>query len=193
MEKSFVERRKDARLPFENRILFSQGEKTTTAYADNISRGGIFVKHLDPFPLDVTGHLMFMLPDFEESLCVKAKVVHIVFDRKRCEIECGMGIQFVEMTENFKEIIHHHILNEERVYWELQRLLETPKPDSAEIEKYTRRITHLQGMDLLNLRYKVNRTCAILENPTDPALDDEEPQDLEEEGGEAPKKTVWAK
>src|SRR5688572_25843424 len=94
----FIERRKEYRLPFQEKVIFSDGQKSMAAYAANISRGGIFATSLDPFPIDTQGFLAFFLPGQNSSFCVKAKVVHIVFDRQRCEIECGMGFQFLELT-----------------------------------------------------------------------------------------------
>lgn len=159
----FIERRKEYRLPFGEKIIFSDGKKATTSYAANVSRGGLFVVSLDPYPIDTTGYLAFLLPNQPVSVCVKAKVVHIVFDRQRCEIECGMGFQFMDVNESQRSILNLHILNEQATYLELKKLLSEPRPDQIELEKTLRKMPSLARYDLLGLRYKVNRICTIFE------------------------------
>src|SRR5258708_818748 len=99
-ESTFIERRKEYRLPCTEKVIFTDSLKTGTAHTVNISRGGIFVTSLDPFPIDTQINLAFGLPEQPNCFCVKAKVAHIVFDRQRCEVECGMGFQFLELNES---------------------------------------------------------------------------------------------
>lgn len=160
---SFIERRKEYRLPYGEKVIFTDGRSSGTAYAANISRGGVFVMSLDPFPIDTMVSLSFFLPSQAHSFCVKGKVAHIVFDRQRCEIECGMGFQFLELNESQKSILNLHILNEQSTYMELKKHLSQPKPDSAEIARCLKKMPALAKLDLLALRYRVNRICTILE------------------------------
>ena len=168
---SFIERRKEYRLPYGEKVIFTDGRNSGTAYASNISRGGVFVTSLDPFPIDTLVSLAFFLPSQPHSFCVKGKVAHIVFDRQRCEIECGMGFQFLELNESQKSILNLHILNEQSTYMELKKLLAEPKPDSTEIARCLKNMPSLAKLDLLALRYRVNRICTILE--PSPNVDDE--------------------
>jgi Tfp pilus assembly protein PilZ len=162
-ESNFIERRKECRLPYSEKVIFTDGQRTLTAYAANISRGGVFAMSLDPWPIDTTGFLAFCLPNQEMSICVKAKVVHIVFDRQRCEIECGMGFQFQDLTDSQKSILNLYILNEQSTYRELKKLLDAKQPNTAEIARCLKRMPSLLKYDLLGLRYKVNRICTIFE------------------------------
>lgn len=162
-EANFVERRKENRLPFKDKVIFTDGHKSATAHSVNISRGGIFAVSMDPYPIDTQVMLAFMLPSQSASFCVKAKVAHIVFDRQRCEVECGMGIMFLDLTDAQKSILNLHILNEQTAYLELKKVLANPKPDPALLQKYLKRIPSLQEPDILGLRYRVNRICTIFE------------------------------
>jgi Tfp pilus assembly protein PilZ len=167
---TFVERRKEHRLPYTEKIIFTDGKTSRAFYAANISRGGVFVMSLEPYPIETSGHLAFTLPNHPMSLCVKAKVVHIVFDRQKCEIECGMGFQFCDLNESQKSLVNLHILNEKSIYLELKKLLEVTPPDGAEIGRVLKKMPALARFDLLGLRYKVNRICTIFEpglNPND--------------------------
>ena len=163
-----IERRKEYRLPYDQKIIFTDGESAVAAYAINISRGGIFVTSLDPFPIDTTGFVALLLPNQTHCLSVKAKVAHIVFDRQRCEIECGMGFQFLDLNEQQRSILNLHILNEQATYLELKKLLVTDRPDAQELARCLKRMPSLLKYDLLGLRYKVNRICTIFE--PDPSL-----------------------
>jgi Tfp pilus assembly protein PilZ len=163
MSEQFIERRKEPRLPYSEKIILTDGESCRTAYAANISRGGFFIMSLDSFPIDTFVHLSFFLPHIPASICLKGKTAHIVYDKQRCEIECGMGIEFVNLAESQKAILNTHMLNEQRTYTELQKLFETFPPDPVEVEKCLGTIPSLKRYDLLALRYKVHRICTIFE------------------------------
>lgn len=166
MSATFVERRKEYRLPFEDKIIFSDGKRTYTGYALNISRGGLFVTSLDPFPIETHGHIAFFLPQRETCLTFKAKVVHIVFDRQRCEVENGMGFMFMDMTSEQKELIDNHIRADQDCYLELKRLLAADRPDAQQMQEQLQRLPSLRRHDLLALRYRVNRICTLFEAPS---------------------------
>lgn len=159
----FVERRKEYRLPFGEKVIFTDGKSAATAYAINMSRGGLFATSLEPLPIDTQVALAFCIPDNASSFCLKAKVAHIVFDRQRCEIDCGMGFQFLELTESHKSVLNLFILNQQAAYLELKQLLAEERPDPIQLRTLTAKIPTLHGTDLLNLRYRVNRICTIFE------------------------------
>jgi len=164
----FIERRKEARIPFNDKVIFTDGQKTSTAYAVNISRGGVFVMSLDPFPIDTQIFLAFCLPSHPTTFCVKGKVAHIVFDRQRCEVENGMGLMFLELDESQKSIMNLHILNQQSAYLELKKLLTSERPAPSEITRCLRKIPTLSpSSDLLSLRYRASRICSIFEPPPD--------------------------
>ena len=159
----FVERRKQYRLPYEEKIVFTDGNRSFTGYASNISRGGLFVTSLEPFPIDTKGYIAFFIPGQEENLCLKAKVVHVVFDRQRCEIENGMGFVFADLTEQQQELLNNHLTAEEAAYMELKQILSVEHPNNAELVRCLARLPSLRRHDLLALRYRVNRICTLFE------------------------------
>lgn len=161
----FVERRKQHRLPYEEKIVFTDGQRSFTGYASNISIGGVFITSLDPFPIETQGYMAFFIPGLDRNLCLKAKVVHIVFDRQRCEIENGMGFMFLEMTEAQKHLLVVHVQGEQDAYLELKQILSAEHPNSAELARCLARLPHLRRHDLLALRYRVNRICTLFETP----------------------------
>lgn len=161
----FIERRKEYRLPFGEKIILTNGTESVTAHAANISRGGLFVKTLKPFVIDSQAVVIFSLPRQSSSLVIRSKVAHIVFDRQRCEIECGMGFQFIEPTQAQKSVLNLHILNEQTAYLELRELLKADRPDSYAVNKCLKRLPALVERDLLGLRYRVDRICTLFENP----------------------------
>lgn len=164
----FIERRKEYRLPFSEKIIVTNGVTSVTAHAANISRGGLFIKSLEPFPIDTHAFVIFSLPRQATSLVIRSKVAHIVFDKHRCEVECGMGFQFVEPTKVQKSILNLHVLNEQTTYLELRDLLKAERPDSYAVSKCLKRLPGLIERDLLGLRYRVNRICTLFEAKKDP-------------------------
>ncbi len=171
-QEKFVERRRENRLPYDEKMIFSDGEHSLTGYAVNISRGGMFMKTLDPLPIDTIGYLAFMLINHNQSFCMKAKIAHMVFDRQRCEVECGIGIQLMDLTEAQKSILNLHILNEQKNYLELKKILAPSKPDSAQLAVALKKMPTLAKLDLLALRYRVNRICTLFE-PTPQIIDED--------------------
>ena len=162
-QKQFVNRRRENRLPYFDKIIFSDGKMNLTAHALNISRGGIFVTTLDSFPIDTSGHLAFMLSSHPRSLCIKSRVAHIVFDQQRSEVECGMGIQFLDPTQAQLNLLNLHILSDQNNYIELRDLLKDEKPDLVSINQLRNKLPGLSHYDLLGLKYRVNRICTLFE------------------------------
>ena len=162
-EAKFIERRKQHRLPYFEKVILSDGNKTVTAHAINISRGGVFVTTMDAFPIDTMGYMAFMVASHPMSLCVKARVAHIVFDKQRCEVECGMGVQFLDLSKSHSNILNLHILNDQTGYLELREVLKPERPDPIAIAKLIKKLPGLGGYDLLGLRYRVNRICTIFD------------------------------
>lgn len=160
----FIERRKQHRLPFEDKVVFTEGKKSFTAYASNISRGGVFVTSTDPLPIETLGHIAFFLPGQEHCLCFKAKVAHVVFDRQRCEVENGMGFMFQDLSEDQQSLLDNHLQKEQDAYMELKQILIAEHPNAVEIARCLAALPNLRRHDLLALRYKVNRICTLFES-----------------------------
>ncbi|MBI4402792.1 MAG: PilZ domain-containing protein [Deltaproteobacteria bacterium] len=171
MSPSFIERRREYRLPLHQKVICTDGQRSSTAFAVNISRGGLFVATLDPFPIDTELLAVLLLPHQPTTVCTRLKVVHVVFDKQRCEMECGMGLQFVGLAESLISILNLHMLNEKMAYLELKKLLAPSKPNLKEIYRRVSKLPFLRGEDLAELRYKVNRICTLFEQP--PALEDD--------------------
>ncbi len=157
----FIERRKEYRLPFGEKLIFTDGVRALTAHSGNLSRGGVFMLTLNPFPIETEGYLYFMLPGENQSMCLKAKVVHIVQEMKKCEIECGIGLKFTEVSDQQRSKLNLYILSEQMAYLELKELLDKPRPNRDQLQKLLVKLPWLTGLDLLSMRYRVDRVCAM--------------------------------
>lgn len=118
------------------------------------------------------GTLAFYLPSAKQTLCCKAKVAHVAFNILS-EADCGMGFEFFELNESQRTMLNNHIVNEQQAYLELRELLAVQKPNLTEITKRLRQMQHLETLDLLSLRYRINRICTVFQKPRNPAEDDE--------------------
>ena len=175
-QKPFIERRKDYRLPYMQKIIFTDGVRSLTGNAMNISRGGLFVMTLDPLPVDTQGYMAFLLPHQPTSLCLKAKVAHIVFDRQRAEVECGMGFQFVDLDKSHRTLLNSHVMEDQANYLQLREVLRKDRPDAGAISTCIKRLPNLAGLDLPTLRYRVNRICTIFESGALGSNSNDEPE-----------------
>lgn len=163
MTNNFIEKRKFYRLPFWEPLLITDGKKTVTGGALNMSRGGVFLKTLNTLPLDSMGHITFVIPGHKKSICLKAKVAHLVFDKQRAEVDCGMGIQFVELSNQHQKMIDDFLDAEKDAYLSLAKVLQDRRPSNVDIERHLQQLGYLKGLDLSSLRYKVRRICTIFE------------------------------
>ncbi len=166
------DRRKDYRLPFGGRTVLTDGRVTLTAYAGNISRGGMFLLTLTPFSIETPLNLSFLLPQHPGSLSLKGQIAHIVMDNKRCEVDCGIGVSFLELNDAQKTILNVHMANQKTAFLDLRKLLSLENPDLAEIDRYREILPTLKNLDLLALRYRVERVCTLFE----PSADGEQEQ-----------------
>jgi hypothetical protein len=164
MNQNFVEKRKFYRLPFSESLLITDGKKTVCGSALNISRGGLFLKTLEPLSLDSVGHIMFLIPGQNKSISLKAKVAHLVFDKQRAEVDCGMGIQFISVDNQHQKIIDDFLDAEKNAYLSLEKVLAERRPNTADIERHLQQLSYLRGLDLSSLRYKVRRICTIFDD-----------------------------
>lgn len=163
MERNFIEKRRFYRLPFIESVLTTDGQNTVAGRALNIGRGGVFQKTLNALPIGSVSFVSFILPGQEKSICFKARVAHLVFDRQRAEVDCGMGLQFIDVEAKHQLLLDNYIDDEKAAYLALDRVLKERRPLNAEIEKYLKQLKHLRGLDLSALRYQVARICTIFE------------------------------
>lgn len=159
----FTEKRKDYRIPLESKIIYTDGNHSSTAFAVNISRGGLFITTMHPLTLDSDLRLLFLLPNQPKAQYIKARVAHIVYDRQRCEVECGMGLEFLAMDESQTANLNLHILNTKMAYLELRKILEMEKPNMMELGRHLKHFPFLTN-DILFLRYRVERICTIFDS-----------------------------
>jgi len=165
MEKNFVEKRQYHRLPFSEKLLLTDQKKGMVGGALNLSRGGLFLKTLNPFPIDSIGLVTFMLPGQDRSISFKGKVAHLVFDRQRAEVDCGMGIQFIDIDPKHQSLLDDFLEREKTAYLALNEVLKNRHPSFLEINRYLQQLQLLRGLDLSELRYRVARICTLFETP----------------------------
>ena len=159
-----IEKRSDVRLPFTSRVLFSNDKGIMVAHGLDLSRGGMFVRTLDTYSIDDLGILSFTLPGVKRVISVKSRIAHIIFDKQRCEIECGLGIQFHDLSSETSEAIRRFLSGQKEAYRELQTLLSNDKPNLSDLSGCLSRIPSISEKDILGLRYRVNRICTLLED-----------------------------
>lgn len=88
------DRREFARYRAAFRVQFASTRDFVVEYAENISRGGVFIATSSPAPRDATIDVRLELPDGGPAAEAVARVVHVS--------EHGMGCQFIEMPDAFR-------------------------------------------------------------------------------------------
>lgn len=78
-------------------------------YAKNISASGLFVPTVNPKPVGERFRLKFTLPDSNREIVVFAEVVWNRTYSNSNEFEPGMGIKFIEISEEDAESIRQFV------------------------------------------------------------------------------------
>lgn len=99
-------------------VRFSTVQDFVLEYAANISAGGVFVHTLEPPPLQTVVSIEMELPGSDVPVPAKGMVVHRVTaeDAAQRGTLPGMGVQFVEASDDFRDRIEAaiaHILRTE--------------------------------------------------------------------------------
>ena len=99
-------------------VRFSTVQDFVLEYAANISAGGVFVHTVEPLPLQTVVSIEMQLPGSDAPVSAKGMVVHRVTadDAAQRGTLPGMGVQFVEASDEFRDRIDAaiaHILQSE--------------------------------------------------------------------------------
>lgn len=78
-------------------------------YAKNISAGGLFIPTVNPKNVGERFKLKFRLPNSDKDIIVTAEVVWNRTYSNSDEYEPGMGIRFVEISEEDAELIRKFV------------------------------------------------------------------------------------
>tara|TARA_Y100001934_G_C12140075_1_gene672119 strand:+ start:348 stop:695 length:348 start_codon:yes stop_codon:yes gene_type:complete len=102
------EQREHPRIPLQLLVQFRLKDMETFLkdYALNISSGGLFIKSLDPHPLGSMIYLQIQLEDGEKLIEGLGKVVHVNHPSQE---NPGMGIEFINIDQNSRDVIDHII------------------------------------------------------------------------------------
>ncbi len=105
-QKQGQDRRKESRLSIRLRVKFPSQEVLQHDFADDISRGGIFIQTEKPRAVGDRFILTLVHPDTGQELEFKGEVVHLAKrDHKVPGSINGMGLKFLEMNEKTRVAI----------------------------------------------------------------------------------------
>jgi len=103
-----MEKRREIRIHLRARVDYDLLSDDTFLFehTSNVSRGGIFLSTHNPLPVGTTLNLRFNLPDDHRTIKVTGKVVWInEIKPGKKNLNPGMGIEFVDLSEKDKEAI----------------------------------------------------------------------------------------
>jgi|YNPNPStandDraft_1061719.scaffolds.fasta_scaffold91311_2 uncharacterized protein (TIGR02266 family) len=107
------ERRKELRSPLRVvRMKVETNQDVFFGYANNISAGGLFISTVNPRDIGERFKLKFKLPGTTKEIVVTAEVVWKRTYSQSEEYEPGMGIKFVEISEEDAEAIRRFVNSE---------------------------------------------------------------------------------
>lgn len=105
-----VARRAEDRTSAKIRINFKSASDFFRAYIGNLGTGGLFIKTTQRVPAGTMLNLEFNLPDSENLIQVRGKVVWARSQEESDEKKPpGLGIQFVEMNSEDAKVLRNYI------------------------------------------------------------------------------------
>jgi uncharacterized protein (TIGR02266 family) len=103
-------RRSGERVSGKISVSFKKARDFFKAYIDNLGEGGLFIHTTKNLPVGSLLDLEFSLPDSNQAITTKGKVVWIrPQDMSTEKMPPGMGIQFIDMNPNDNELLKHYI------------------------------------------------------------------------------------
>ncbi len=109
------ERRRELRVPL--RVIRVKIETNTDVffgYAKNISAGGLFISTVNPKGVGEKFKLKITLPNSKKEIVVMAEVVWSRKFSESKEYEPGMGIKYIEITDEDAELIRQFVNSEKK-------------------------------------------------------------------------------
>ena len=107
------ERRQELRIPTSLRVRYRTGETFIHNYIHNLSSGGVFISTPNPLPLDTKIKLHLVFEDEGKEVELEGKVVweNIQGSASHDITRPGMGVKFVKISEEARDIIDNLIHN----------------------------------------------------------------------------------
>ena len=99
------QRREEPRAEVEIEVHYRTAQEFLSAYARNISGGGVFIRAQQPLPLNREVHLRFTLPGIDRTFKVHGLVVWTNPHPSRSSFPSGMGVRFMELDPEDKKIL----------------------------------------------------------------------------------------
>lgn len=96
------ERRKEERIPAEIEVKYSTGESFVADWTTNISRGGMFIRTLNPLPPGTRVRISFSIPESQEEIKAEG-IVRWKADPSDPVVIPGMGIEIINMDEKSRK------------------------------------------------------------------------------------------
>ena len=96
---------------FNYEVRFDQVSSFLNEYAENISKGGIFLKTATPPQLDQSVSIKLYLPNHSEAINLKGIVVRRITQAQAQKSSCspGMGLRFVQFDEAVESFFFNYL------------------------------------------------------------------------------------
>lgn len=100
--------RQTPRKSSEVRVRYRTHSEYISRYADNISKGGVFIRTLHFLPVNTVLRLKLLLPGEEHEIPVIARVAHVIGTEQAGEMDRapGMGLEFLDVAPEGKTVLH---------------------------------------------------------------------------------------
>jgi hypothetical protein len=160
-----IENRRDYRLPFRTKVVFSAGDKVYTGNCTNISAGGLFVTLLESAEVmrDSVCHCVFALNPGEDPLTLKVVVKRVIAQDPNPEVIPGVAFSYAE-AEALEQGRLREYMDGSRQNFELaSTILSSGEPDLTSLEPLIQRMHLPPTTDLGELAFQIERILRSIE------------------------------
>jgi hypothetical protein len=160
-----IENRRNYRIPFREKFVFSTPVGVFAGNGVNVSKGGAFVSLLEN-PQIKTGlkcRALFKLTPTSKPISIDASVKRVIASGSNPETVPGLAFEFENIDSSIQEVINSYLEESRKNFEVIATILASGEPDLLTLEPLLATVQLPPFSDLGELRFNVERILRSIE------------------------------
>lgn len=160
-----IENRRNYRIPFREKFVFSTPLGVFAGNGVNISKGGAFVSLLDnpPIKTGLKCRALFKLNHNSKPISLNASVKRVIASTSNPETIPGLAFEFEDVGEDLQNILNNYLEESRKNFEVIATILASGEPDLLTLEPLLASVQVPPFSDLGELRFHVERILKAIE------------------------------
>jgi PilZ domain len=160
-----IENRRNYRIPFREKFVFSTSMGVYAGNGVNVSKGGAFVSLLET-PQIKTGlkcRALFKLTPTSKPISIDATVKRVIASNTNPETVPGLAFEFENIDPAVQSVINNYLEESRKNFEVIATILASGEPDLLTLEPLLATVQLPPSADLGELRFHVERILRAIE------------------------------